>query len=389
MPLLFKDLVGDEADFFAEYFNRAPMLRKGAVADPSSLFSIADADEILNNGPVRPPHLRISKDGADVPAPRFTLLPQTQGITVTERVDPGRVYELFRSGATVSWNFLDRHDRRIRELVEVIADTFAARADATAMLTPARQKGFEVHHDGVDVYAVQLEGTKRWRVWQRGGAGRSYDFEVGSLGDPVLDVSLSPGDVLYVPYNSPHAVLAEDQVSLHVSIIVHPRRWEDLIRSTIDRLLGDEEFAEFPHLDRARNATACDAFAERITLLMQKLSSVDVETEINELIRTGRPQAKNAGSRVFQTAAAIETISCSTRMQRTPLPIAFAASEDQVEATINGRKILMPRHIADSLRKLSHPEEAAAGSLFPGVEENRSIRIARDFARLGVLAIVD
>ena len=55
-----------------------------------------------------------------------------------------------------------------------------------AYLTPAGQQGARAHSDPSDVYVIQLEGTKHWRVWatpetRRLGIDRDYTLaELGS-----------------------------------------------------------------------------------------------------------------------------------------------------------------------------------------------------------------
>ena len=71
-------------------------------------------------------------------------------------------------------------------------------------------QGFAPQHNDVDVFVMQLEGYKRWRVCAPFGKGetlpressRDYgDDEVEERGEEVLDldVVLGPGDVLYLP----------------------------------------------------------------------------------------------------------------------------------------------------------------------------------------------
>ena len=49
------------------------------------------------------------------------------------------------------------------------------------------------------------------------------DKQFPSLPDPVFDLSLEPGDVLYLPYGTPHRAAAEGRVSLHLTVVAGPR----------------------------------------------------------------------------------------------------------------------------------------------------------------------
>ncbi|MER6693894.1 JmjC domain-containing protein, partial [Streptomyces minutiscleroticus] len=161
----FADLVGDEKVFFAEYFNKKPLLRKGALKDPKGVLSLRRLDELVQLEIIRPPYLRVNLKGQGVPEKGYTKTVTVQGTDVTDTVDAQKVYELFRAGATIVWSSLNHVDSSLRRFTQVISDKFGARTDCVAFLTPAGKQGFSPHHDPVDLFIVQTEGTKRWRLW--------------------------------------------------------------------------------------------------------------------------------------------------------------------------------------------------------------------------------
>jgi len=97
---------------------------------------------------------------------------------------------------------------------------------------------------------IQLEGTKHWQVWatpESRRLGVDRDYTLAELGKPLLDVSLRPGDVLYVPYGTPHVAAAEEQVSLHVTVVALARTWAQLLLPILEQVLdGHEEFWPAP-----------------------------------------------------------------------------------------------------------------------------------------------
>lgn len=56
-------------------------------------------------------------------------------------------------------------------------------------------QGLAPHHDDVDIFVCQTEGSKQWRLYNPRNkfalpAQSSGDLPEGSLGDPILDVTL-------------------------------------------------------------------------------------------------------------------------------------------------------------------------------------------------------
>jgi ribosomal protein L16 Arg81 hydroxylase len=73
------------------------------------------------------------------------------------------------------------------------------------------------HTDKQDVFVLQTQGSKRWRVFTPPPPSKLYRVDPFARGKgkdildwkelekPLLDVVLSPGQILYVPGGFPHA----------------------------------------------------------------------------------------------------------------------------------------------------------------------------------------
>jgi ribosomal protein L16 Arg81 hydroxylase len=386
------DLLGDEQVFFADYFNKRPMLRKGGLkGDPSELLSIRRLDELINLEVVRPPYIRVNLKGAGVPEKGYTRTVTLQGTDITDSVVPEKIYELFRAGATIVWSSLNQVDPTLRDFTRILSDKFGARTDCVAFLTPSGKEGFAPHHDPVDLFIVQTEGTKRWRLWNpppvRKGTAESYTAE--ALGEPAIQVLLEPGDVLYLPYDTPHAAAAEDLVSVHLSIMVRPRKWRDLLKVTVDDLMSAPEFSEFPYIGSTRGPQVESAFTDKLRALARRLETVDPAAELDRVAEDGKQQSpgRSAGT-VFQTVAAIDALGPSAQLRRAQAEVQVGARDNgKVGLTVNGHKLAVPAPVADLISGLKAGDLVAASEVFPGVSPTRSTNAARALLRLGVLEV--
>ncbi|MFF7967032.1 cupin domain-containing protein [Streptomyces sp. NPDC007903] len=392
-PQGFEDLVGDRQVFFQEYFNRKPLLRRGALDGRTrDLVSVRQLDDIVALETVSPAYLRIAKDGRGVPGKAYTRTVTDRGAALTEAVVAEQVYELFRSGGTVTWNALNHFLPAARHLADLFAQTFACPCEVVAFLTPAGKDGYAPHHDPVDVYVIQIEGTKDWRIWEP-PAGRRADkasHRPEDLGPPAIETTLRAGDVLYLPYGTPHAAAAKDQVSLHLSVTVEPRRWRDLLAETVQHLLKDPDFDGFPHLaDPAHPATAATlkALSARLAGL---LSGADAAAETDRLRETGRARAGAGRPREFERLASADVLAPAALLRRSPVPLEIGPSDGAKSALlVNGHRLNVPDAVADALRGLQDGRAVAAARFFPGVDEARSVHVAQGLTRLGVLETAD
>ncbi|GAA3841830.1 hypothetical protein GCM10022403_087450 [Streptomyces coacervatus] len=387
----FEDLVGDEKVFFAEYFNKKPLLRKAAMpGDVRDILSIRKLDELLHLEVVRPPYIKVNHNGSGVPEKGYTRSVVVQGVNITDTVVPEKIYELFRAGATVTWCSLNQVVPELRDFTRIISDKMAVRTDVVGFMTPTKKRGYLPHHDPVDLFIVQLEGTKRWRLWdlpdERLGDNASYTDE--ELGEPSIEVLLEPGDVLYLPYNTPHAAAAEDQVSLHLSIMMRPRMWKDLLRETFEQVASAPEFNEYPHIGALRSSDVESLFRQKITSLAARMDSLDAGNELDRLADLGRTMPGSSHGTTFQTIAETDGLTPDVLLRRTAAPVEFGANEGgRTQMTVNGHKIAVPAPVAERLAGLADGEPVPAGEVFPGVPAERATKAAQGLTRLGVLEV--
>ena len=126
---------------------------------------------------------------------------------------------------------------------------------------------------------VQLDGAKRWRLYGPTRSAPMYrDVAVpeAPLGEPVADLVLTAGDILYLPRGWWHAVAAsEDQHSLHVTCGLQSATGADLISWLSDNLRTHESVrAEVPRLADAAQQQEYTAAIRK--LLLEELDRPDV-----------------------------------------------------------------------------------------------------------------
>ncbi|KAL3775595.1 hypothetical protein ACHAW5_003498 [Stephanodiscus triporus] len=130
------------------------------------------------------------------------------------------------------------HNDRIHAMLSLLESEFGCMVGSNAYLTPLHSQGFAPHYDDVDVFILQLEGYKRWRVYapmnKRETLPRisSRDYTEKEMEDEelLMDVILGPGDVLYLPRgwihqaetvsrpSSSSSKIKGDRHSLHLTI---------------------------------------------------------------------------------------------------------------------------------------------------------------------------
>lgn len=87
-------------------------------------------------------------------------------------------------------------------------------------LTPAGTQGFAPHYDDIEAFILQVEGRKRWRLYNNPSGETlprfsSGNFEQEEIGEVILDITLEPGDLLYFPRGVVHQGVAPEEGAEH------------------------------------------------------------------------------------------------------------------------------------------------------------------------------
>ena len=140
-----------------------------------------------------------------------------------------------------------KYNDAVQSLLSTLELEFQCMVGANAYLTPPRSsQGFAPHYDDIDAYCLQLQGSKRWKVYKPTlelPRTSSEDFTTKDLEEmtPVLDVTLEEGDLLYMPRGWIHqaCTLRENNMhSLHLTVSTMQQwAWIDLMEIVVPEAL--------------------------------------------------------------------------------------------------------------------------------------------------------
>jgi lysine-specific demethylase/histidyl-hydroxylase NO66 len=237
------DLVDDVERFRShDAYRRVRATDPGARRDPARFADPAALWADLLGRSARRPTFRLVRDGATLPPARSTRAARIGDRDLSDLAAPNRVITGYREGATVVLQGLHLTDPALARFANNLALELDQPVQINAYLSPASARGLDVHFDYHDVFVVQLDGTKRWRVWAPtersrepiGGKHAVPRPSLDELGDPELDLVLEPGDVLYLPRGHPHVAETTDRSSAHLTVGLLAITWHRVVRRALD-----------------------------------------------------------------------------------------------------------------------------------------------------------
>jgi lysine-specific demethylase/histidyl-hydroxylase NO66 len=248
-------------------------------------------------------------------------------------------------------------------------------AQANAYFTPRRAQGLPVHHDTHDVFCLQLAGEKRWLiydpVWELPLRDQKYDADkMGGPGDPVLDVTLRPGDTLYLPRGWLHAAATSEDESLHLTVGVNVYTWVEAFRAALDDCAHDVAFRRSPSGDAS----------ELVEALAARLSPDDVERRRRrKLVKTRRPILDGQ----FDALRALESLDADTELERRETVLAELEGSS---LRFEGTTLDFPEHVQEELEFVVAADAPFRAADIPGsLDEEGRLSLVRRLVREGLL----
>lgn len=230
-----KWLLGDQAEtFIADAYERKPVIVRHE--DPEQfrgLLSIADIDRTVAE-------LDLQR-GMLIMTDASKRIEEAEFVAPSGAVDRGAVARLYQGGATLVLNQLQQSNAAMAALCGSMERVFSCHVQTNTYLTPPSSQGFRTHYDNHDVFVIQIEGEKSWRLHDQPVAapyrGEQFEPDVYQVGDLSETFVLRAGDCAYVPRGLMHdAATSGDKPSLHITCGLIVRTWADLILEAVSEV---------------------------------------------------------------------------------------------------------------------------------------------------------
>ena len=186
-------------------------------------------------------------------------------------------------GDSIRLNFVDRYQSVVGKICAELSVELGARIDANVYISPRNAGALALHYDVHDGLVIQVNGSKKWRVYRRLTLPTSeslpvlpfedwrdvYKLEIESQKSirsdldnaaPLFEVNLLPGQALYVPRGYAHEATCEEAESTHITFALHHITVGDLFVAAMRRLaITDERFKRRFMFDNVTEAIASEA----------------------------------------------------------------------------------------------------------------------------------
>ena len=391
----------DTGTFAATNWGRAPLLTRHGDLDRdfTDLLDAIAIDELVSRRGLRTPFLRMAKDGTVLPASRFTR-GGGAGAGVTDQAADDRILTELNGGSTLVLQGLHRTWPPLVEFATDLAGELGHPVQVNAYITPPENRGFAAHYDVHDVFVLQVAGHKRWHVhepvvrnplpdqpWQQhrtAVASRAAE-------QPLIDVVLEPGDSLYLPRGYLHSADALGEISIHLTVGVHPVTRHHLVQQLVARALDDPALrTSLPMaVDLGDSQVLAPELSATVSALAAHLvsaaGSAAVEAVAGAVADEVTTQTRPAPLGPLAQLRAVEALGPESVLQlRRGIRCRITPRGGELQLRLLDRTIELALSAENAVKAVLTGEPLTAASL-PGLDADEQLALARRLLREGVL----
>jgi bifunctional lysine-specific demethylase and histidyl-hydroxylase NO66 len=314
-------------------------------------------------------------------------------VPLQDLADPGRIFDQFHRGATIVLQSLQRYWPPLTAFARDLELFLTHPVQVNAYLTPPASRGLGVHHDTHDVFVLQVHGGKLWQVWDAAvpfPLGHQKQLPPGAESpteDPQVSAELAPGDCLYVPRGFRHAARTAETASLHLTVGMLTRNWNDLLREVVELATEEAWFRESLPVGYAADPGSLEpSLAERVADLRAFLDKVDLARVAEGAARrfwANRPPTLQGQLRQLLT---LDELDDATVLARRPgATCRLRVAGDRLELLLGDRTLTMPAGLEPALRRVLAADRFTPADLGGHLDGPSRLVLARRLVREGLL----
>jgi ribosomal protein L16 Arg81 hydroxylase len=380
-----------EGTFLREYWDQKPLvIERGQPDYYAGVLSMADIDAIVGFRQLKYAQLKIAR--AEQVQPNKVFYVDSDSTS-----DTNRLFHSYDQGDTVALNFAQCYWEPAARLCAALESFFHFPAGVNVYMTPRNSQGFPPHFDAHDVFVLQVEGAKSWRIYPSReempcGMDDSQPISRELLGAPLRAFHLTAGDLLYLPRGYVHEARATDTSSVHVTVGVRSFTWTDLLSEML--VAASQENVELRKalpVGFMHSQEAVGLIADRLPALIRTLAdSGRIERGIGRLRERLIARKRPLPDAHFRSLDQVDQIDLDTVVaKRAGMMCYVSRKPDFVEIAFPGNRMKGPVDNEIAFCFIADSTEAFSVRALPAIlsDESKLVLVRRSI-REGLLTIL-
>src|SRR6476661_9575784 len=377
--------------FFEHYYEQKYLhIERNDPGYYTDLLSLDSLSSLMYSQVLRYPDVRmVNSRKDDIKSEEYT--------GQSSRIRVEKVLSYFAEGATVIFSMLHDYLPSLGLFIDSLASELQQRFQTNIYLTPPNAQGFKVHFDTHDVFILQTEGSKVWKLYDTPIAlplkSQEYKAESFEPGEMTAEITLRKGDMLYIPRGLMHEAVATDECSMHITTGLIGYTWTELVVETMLRLSKE-------HVELRRNLLLALHSAQPAEEVLRQLDAIkeiisngfdlnrSAKNFRDELLNLQKPNIKSA----FQTVLRLPSITADTEvLVRESIMFDVQESEEKAVVELLGNEVEFPAFVLPILTFLQENVGTpfAIKNLPDCMDEAGKLVLVKRLIREGLIALAE
>ena len=212
-------------NFFSNNFGKKYVHKKNFIDNADNIVSHEILDDMLSKSNIwNNKNFKMMLDQKTLNYNDYSSL--SIDITGTNnRPDVDKVQRLVSKGASIILNDIEKYNKNLLNISDELQKITQGRCQGNLYFSMASHKAFGPHFDLHDVFAFHFEGEKVWNIYENIEDSPinhpvfriSSEERIKRAGKLIDQVTLTPGDLLYIPRGQYHDALASKNGAIHVA----------------------------------------------------------------------------------------------------------------------------------------------------------------------------
>ena len=210
-------------EFFNDYYEKKPLyIARNSATYYHTFLNLPEIDSYIQLKQTFSPNVKMAFEGKEVSPLLFC---DNDNDVAPFKANPQKMLALFKQGYTIKYDKLHQTYPPLASKVSFLENEIGLKIRTSLYITPENSQGYGVHTDRHDVLALQLNGTKIWKVkYSEEILPSLYDGKVlpTNWEDGAQEIHLQAGDFFYCPRGLAHDVYTKDESSIHYTLGFQP-----------------------------------------------------------------------------------------------------------------------------------------------------------------------
>ncbi len=279
-------------NFFSNNFGKKYIHIREFINDANSVVSLEILDDMLSKSNIwNNQNFKMMLDQKTINSNDYSSL----SIDITgsnNRPDVDKVQRLVSKGASIILNDIEKYNTNLLKISNELQRLTQGRCQGNLYFSMASHKAFGPHFDLHDVFAFHFEGEKVWNIYENIEDSpinhpvfkNSSEERIKKAGKLVDQVTLKPGDLLYIPRGQYHDALASKNGAIHVAFGLTYFKPIDLMSSLWEKFILNDFMRQDIQLNPNKNdlRVILDKFSKEIADIITSEETLEIlNTNIN------------------------------------------------------------------------------------------------------------